>query len=180
MVKLKIGVLISGYGSNLQALIDTCQTSNFPAEISLVLSNVPGVKGLERASKAGIPTATIDHKQFKRRQDFDAEMSKVLEEDNVEFVFLAGFMRLLSDPFVERWYDRLINIHPSLLPSFKGLNVHERVLQEGARFSGCTVHFVRPALDDGPIIIQACVPVQQEDTPDSLAARVLEQEHITK
>jgi phosphoribosylglycinamide formyltransferase-1 len=178
MAKLKIGVLISGSGSNLQALIDTCHAPDFPAEISLVLSNIPGVIGLERASQIGIPTATIDHTQFESRKEFDAEMTRVLEENDIKFVFLAGFMRLLSDPFVKRWHDRLVNIHPSLLPAFKGLNVHDRVIQEGARFSGCTVHFVRPALDDGPIIVQACVPVQQDDTPDTLAARVLEQEHI--
>lgn len=178
MAKLKIGVLISGRGSNLQALIDTCQTPDFPAEIVLVVSNIHGVMGLGRASKAGIPTAVIDYTEFDSREDFDQEMSEVLEANGVEFVFMAGFMRLLSDPFVERWYDRLVNIHPSLLPAFKGLNVHQRIIEEGARFSGCTVHFVRPALDDGPIIVQACVPVHQDDTPDVLAARVLEQEHV--
>jgi phosphoribosylglycinamide formyltransferase 1 len=178
MAKLKIGVLISGRGSNLQALIDTCEAPDFPAEISLVLSNIAGVMGLERASQAGIPTATIDHTLFENREKFDAEMTGILEENGVKFVFLAGFMRLLSDQFVKRWHDRLVNIHPSLLPAFKGLNVHDRVIQEGARFSGCTVHFVRPALDDGPIIVQACVPVQQDDTPNSLSAKILEQEHI--
>jgi phosphoribosylglycinamide formyltransferase-1 len=134
--------------------------------------------GLERASQVGIPTATIDHTEFESREEFDSEMSRVLAENGVEFIFLAGFMRLLSDSFVKRWYDRLVNIHPSLLPAFKGLNVHSRVIQEGARFSGCTVHFVRPALDQGPIIIQACVPVRQDDTPDTLARKILKQEHI--
>jgi phosphoribosylglycinamide formyltransferase-1 len=178
MAKLKIGVLISGRGSNLQALIDTCSTPDFPAEIVLVLSNIHGVMGLERAAKAEIPTAVLDYTEFESREAFDQEMSEVLEAGGVEFVFMAGFLRLLSDPFVERWYDRLVNIHPSLLPAFKGLNVHPRIIEEGARFSGCTVHFVRPALDDGPIIVQACVPVHQDDTPDVLAARVLEQEHV--
>jgi phosphoribosylglycinamide formyltransferase-1 len=178
MAKLKVGVLISGRGSNLQALINICQAPDFPAEISLVLSNIAGVMGLERASQVGIPTATIDHTEFESREEFDSEMSRVLAENGVEFIFLAGFMRLLSDSFVKRWYDRLVNIHPSLLPAFKGLNVHSRVIQEGARFSGCTVHFVRPALDQGPIIIQACVPVRQDDTPDTLARKILKQEHI--
>ena len=178
MAKLTIGVLISGGGSNLQALINTCQAPGFPAEISLVLSNIEGVMGLERASQAGIPTATIDHTQFETRKEFDSEMSRALLEKDVEFVFLAGFMRLLSDSFVKQWYDRLVNVHPSLLPAFKGLNVHDRVIQEGARFSGCTVHFVRPALDHGPIIIQACVPVRQDDTPHTLAEKILKQEHI--
>ena len=178
MAKLKIGVLISGRGSNLQVLIDTCSEPDFPAEIVLVLSNVHGVMGLDRAAKAGIPTAVIDYTEFNSREEFDQEMTEVLEASGVEFIFMAGFMRLLSDPFVERWFDRLVNIHPSLLPAFKGLNVHQRVLEEGARFSGCTVHFVRPALDDGPIVVQACVPVHQDDTPEVLASRVLEQEHV--
>ena len=173
MAKLKIGVLISGRGSNLQVLIDTCSEPDFPAEIVLVLSNIHGVMGLDRAAKAGIPTAVIDYTEFNSREEFDHEMTEVLEANGVEFVFMAGFMRLLSDPFVERWYDRLVNIHPSLLPAFKGLNVHQRIIEEGARFSGCTVHFVRPALDDGPIVVQACVPVHQDD-----ASRVLEQEHV--
>ncbi|MBF0247685.1 MAG: phosphoribosylglycinamide formyltransferase [Alphaproteobacteria bacterium] len=175
---LKLAVLISGRGSNLQALIDACQDETFPAEIVLVLSNKDDAYGLERARVAGIPTAVLNHKAYADRESFDAAMTEKIVEAGAEFVCLAGFMRLLSDDFVRAWRDRLINIHPSLLPSFKGLHVHERVIEEGARFSGCTVHFVRPAMDEGPIIVQAVVPVQADDTPDALAARILKQEHV--
>jgi len=175
---MKLAVLISGRGSNLQALIDACAEEAFPAEIALVLSNKADAYGLERAAKAGIPTVALSHKNFADRESFDAAMSEKIEESGAELVCLAGFMRLLSDGFVRQWRDRLINIHPSLLPAFKGLHVHERTIEEGARFSGCTVHFVRPAMDEGPIISQAVVPVLADDTPDALAARILEQEHV--
>lgn len=177
MNRLKTAVLISGRGSNLQALIDACRTPNFPAEIVLVLSNVPDAFGLERARKADIPTAVIRHRDYPTREAFDAAMEARLKDAGVEFVCLAGFMRLLSADFVRRWEGRIANIHPSLLPAFKGLNVHEQVLAAGARVSGCTVHFVTPELDSGPIILQAEVPVLPGDTAESLAARVLEQEH---
>jgi len=175
---MKLAVLVSGRGSNLQALIDACAADDFPAEIALVLSNKADAYGLERARAANIPTVVLSHKNFEDRESFDEAMSAKIEESGAELVCLAGFMRLLSDGFVRQWRDRLINIHPSLLPAFKGLHVHERTIEEGARFSGCTVHFVRPAMDEGPIISQAVVAVHPTDTPDDLAARILEQEHI--
>ena len=175
---MKLAVLISGRGSNLQALIDACSDEAFPAEIALVLSNKADAFGLERAAKAGIPTLALNHKNYADRETFDAAMSEAIEESGAELVCLAGYMRLLSDDFVRTWRDKLINIHPSLLPAFKGLHVHEQALEAGVRFSGCTVHFVRPAMDEGPIIAQAVVPVLGDDTPDALAARILEQEHV--
>ena len=177
MAKLKVGVLISGRGSNLQALIDACADEDYPAEIVLVISNVPGAAGLERAEAAGIPTVVVDHKAFDDREPFEEALGEALSAASVELVCLAGFMRLLTEDFVNHWRDRLINIHPSLLPAFRGIHIHERVIEYGARFSGCTVHFVRPAMDEGPIIIQAVVPVFQGDDPQQLAARVLAQEH---
>lgn len=175
---MKLAVLISGRGSNLQALIDACADADFPAEIVLVASNKADAFGLGRAQKAGIATAVLNHKDFPDRDSFDAAMSQLIEASGATFVCLAGFMRLLSDDFVRRWRDKLINIHPSLLPAYKGLHVHERMIEEGARFAGCTVHFVRPAMDEGPIIAQAVVPVLPDDTADTLAARILEQEHV--
>ncbi|HAD86100.1 MAG TPA: phosphoribosylglycinamide formyltransferase [Rhodospirillaceae bacterium] len=177
MSKLKLAVMISGRGSNLQALIDACATPGFPAEIILVLSNRPGAQGLDRAAEAGIPTKVVDHKNFADRTTFDAEMTAAMEAAGTDLVCLAGFMRLLSDEFVDHWRDRMINIHPSLLPAFKGLDVQERVLERGARFAGCTVHYVRKEMDTGPIIVQAVVPVLADDTPDDLAARILVREH---
>lgn len=176
--KLKVGVLVSGRGSNLQALIDACADPAYPVEIVHVLSNVAGVYALERAEKAGIPTSVLSHRDFDGRVAFDAALDAHLRSVGVEFVCLAGFMRLLSEGFVAGWQDRMINIHPSLLPSFKGLHTHERALDMGVKVHGCTVHFVRPATDEGPIIVQAAVPVLSGDTPDTLGARVLEQEHL--
>jgi len=177
MEKLKVSVLVSGSGSNLQALIDASAAPDYPATIVQVISNVPGAYGLERAQKAGIKTQVVNHKDFDGRESFEAALQATIEQSGAEFICLAGFMRLLTDGFVNRWTDRLINIHPSLLPAFKGLHIHERVIEFGARFSGCTVHFVRPAMDDGPIIAQAAVPVHSGDTPDDLAKRVLAEEH---
>lgn len=177
MGRLRTAVLISGRGSNLQALIDAARDPAYPAEIALVVSNVPGAFGLERARQASIATKIVDHKNFPDRASFERALDGLLREHKIEFVCLAGFMRLLTPAFVTPWLDRLINIHPSLLPAFKGLHTHERALAAGVRFTGCTVHFVRPATDDGPIIIQAAVPIGPDDTPDSLAARVLEAEH---
>ena len=174
---LKIAVLISGRGSNLQALIDAKSEPGWPAAIVLVISNQPGAEGLERAEKAGIPTTVINHRDFDGREPFDQAMTKAIEDAGTELVCLAGFMRLLSDAFVEHWRDRLINVHPSLLPAFKGLDVHQRVLDAGEEASGCTVHFVRPEMDTGPIIAQARVPVLDGDDADTLAARVLVEEH---
>lgn len=174
---LKVGVLISGRGSNLQALIDATKAPDFPASITTVISNRGDAKGLKRAEAAKIPTQVISHKSFKTLEDFEDALDEALEAAGVELICLAGFMRLLSKEFVTKWKGRVINIHPSLLPSFKGLHVHERVLDAGARISGCTVHFVRPEMDDGPIIVQAAVPVLSDDTPDSLAERILGWEH---
>lgn len=176
--RLKLGVLISGRGSNLQALLDAAADPAFPAEIVLVLSNRADAYGLERAALAGVPTAVVDHKPFRGdRPAFEAAVDARLRDSGVEMVCLAGFMRLLSPWFVQQWHDRMINIHPSLLPSFKGLDTHQRVLDAGGRLHGCTVHFVRAEMDDGPIIVQAAVPVLDGDDADALAHRVLDQEH---
>lgn len=177
MGRVKVGVLVSGRGSNLQALLDACAAPDFPAEIALVVSNVAGAYALTRAAEAGVATTVIEHKGFASREAFDTALDAELRRAGVEIVCLAGFMRLLTSGFTEAWRDRLINIHPSLLPSFKGLHTHERAIAAGVRVHGCTVHIVRPELDDGPIIVQAAVPVLEGDTPDALAARVLEQEH---
>ncbi len=177
-MKKKVGVLVSGRGSNLQALMDAIAADpSFPAEIVLVISNVPGAYALERAAKAGIATRTIPHKDFPSREAFDAAMDAELRAAGVEIVCLAGFMRLLSKGFAEGWAGRMINIHPALLPSFKGLHTHQRAIDAGVKLHGCTVHLVTPELDDGPILVQAAVPVLADDTADTLAARVLEQEH---
>jgi phosphoribosylglycinamide formyltransferase-1 len=176
--RLDIAVLISGRGSNLQALIDACAKPDFPARIVCVISNKADAYGLERAKAASIPTHVVLYKDYGNRQDFDNAIDETLRQYNVGLVCLAGFMRILSTEFVNRWRDRLINIHPSLLPAFKGLHTHERTIESGVRIAGCTVHFVRPEMDNGPIIIQAAVPVHADDTPETLAARILEQEHV--
>lgn len=177
MGRLKVGILISGRGSNMQALIEACRAADSPAEIVLVLSNDAAAGGLAHAGRAGIPTKVVPHRGFRDRASFDAAIDRELEAAGVELVCLAGFMRLLTDGFVAAWRDRMINIHPSLLPAFPGLDTHARALAAGVRFTGCTVHFVRPEMDTGPIIAQAVVPVRFDDTEASLAARVLEQEH---
>jgi phosphoribosylglycinamide formyltransferase-1 len=175
--RVRTGVLISGRGSNLQSLIDACANPDFPAEIACVISNVAGAEGLARAGHMGIATHVVAHGGFKLREEFDMELDAALSRNAVSIVCLAGFMRVLSDVFVEKWRGRLINIHPSLLPGFKGLDVHGRVITSGARISGCTVHFVVPELDSGPIIAQAAVPVLADDTEESLSARTLAAEH---
>ena len=177
MARLRVAVLISGCGSNLQVLIDACGDPNFPAEIGLVISNEPSAQGLTRAERAGIPTRVVSHKGFPDRPSFDAAVERALDAAGTELVCLAGFMRIFSDGFVERWRDRMINIHPSLLPAFKGLKVHERVLAAGVRFTGCTVHYVRPAMDEGPILVQAAVAVLPGDDAVRLGERVLAEEH---
>jgi phosphoribosylglycinamide formyltransferase-1 len=177
MPKARIAVLISGRGSNLQALIDAASDPDYPGEIVLVISNRPKAQGLERASKAGIAQETIDHKDFESREDFEAAVNDALKIAKVEYVCLAGFMRRLTDGFASDWRGRLINIHPSLLPAFKGLHVHERMIESGVKLSGCTVHFVSSEVDAGPIIGQAAVPVLPGDNEEKLAARILEQEH---
>ena len=176
--KLKVAVLISGRGSNLKALIDACAAPNYPAEIVLVMSNRADAGGLVFAKDADLKTAIAEHKDFASREAFDAAMQTHLDESGAQLICLAGFMRILSDGFVRAWQGRMINIHPSLLPAFKGTHVHERVLASGARTSGCTVHYVTAELDSGPQILQAEVPVMPHDTPESLAARVLEAEHV--
>ncbi len=176
-VKLKLGVLISGRGSNLQALIDAAADPSFPAEIALVISNRADAGGLARAEGAGIATKIIPHKDFATREAFDSALTDTLRAAGVGLVCLAGFMRLLTAGFAQDWHDRLINIHPSLLPSFKGLNSHAQALAAGVRFSGCTVHYVRPEMDAGPIILQAAVPVHDGDDEDALAERILTAEH---
>ncbi|MBT5074503.1 MAG: phosphoribosylglycinamide formyltransferase [Kordiimonadaceae bacterium] len=175
---IDIAVLISGGGTNLQALIDACARDDFPARIALVISNNPGVKGLERAEKAGIATTVINHRDFETREAFDDQLHEALNDCGAKLICLAGFMRILDARFVNRWRNRMINIHPSLLPSFKGLHTQERALEAGVCFSGCTVHFVNPELDDGPIITQAALAINPSETADELAARVLELEHI--
>lgn len=175
MARLRLGVLISGGGTNLQALID--DGAGAASEIAVVVANRADAFGLTRARRAGLPHRVVDHRAYESRAAFDAALSAALEDGGVDLVCLAGFMRILTAGFVDRWRDRLINIHPSLLPAFKGLDTHARVLAAGVRISGCTVHFVRPEPDSGPIIVQAAVPVLPGDTPARLAARVLRQEH---
>lgn len=176
--RVRVGVLISGGGSNMAALIAAARDPAYPAEIVCVLSNRADAGGLAKARAAGVPhVAVIDHKAHPSREDFERAMQAELEAAGVEIVALAGFMRLLTPWFIERWHDRLINIHPALLPSYKGLHTHARALADGVKITGCTVHFVRPEMDVGPIIVQAAVPVLDDDTPDTLAARVLTQEH---
>ena len=169
----KVGVLISGRGSNLAALI-AAQSSTY--KIVLVISNIESAEGLARAADAGIATRVIAHKG-KTREEFDAELDAALRQADVAFVALAGFMRILSDGFARAWEGKLINIHPSLLPAYKGTKVHERVIEAGEKHSGASVHFVVPELDAGPVIAQASVPVHPSDTPEMLAARILEVEH---
>ena len=177
MARLKVAVLISGRGSNLEALMKACAAPGFPAEIGLVIANRADAAGLAHARNAGIATAVIPHRDYPDRAAFDAMLTRALETEGIELVCLAGFMRLLTAEFVAHWRDRLINIHPSLLPAFPGLDTHARVLAQGARFTGCTVHFVRAEMDNGPIIVQAAVPVHPDDTAETLAAHVLEAEH---
>ena len=178
MAKMKVAVLVSGRGSNLQALLDACAGADFPADIVAVISNKAGAQGLERARKAGVAASFIDHTLFDEREAFEKELDAKLKETGAQLVALAGFMRILTAWFVERWKDRLINIHPSLLPAFRGVHTHERALEQGVRIHGATVHYVRPDMDDGPIIGQAAVPVLPGDDADALAARVLEAEHV--
>ena len=177
VTQLKLAVLISGSGTNLQALIDACAEVDYPARIHLVISNKEDASGLARANSAKIPTLVIRHMDFVKRDAFDRALTAALEEANVDLICLAGFMRVLGSAFVNHWRDRLINIHPALLPAFKGLHTHQRALQAGVRIAGCTVHFVRTEVDVGPIIAQAAVAVLPGDTEKSLGRRVLKQEH---
>ncbi len=178
MAKLKAAILISGRGSNMQALVNASKTDGFPAEIVLVLSNNADAAGLQFAAENNIPTAIVNHRDYDNREAFDGRLNDVISQSGARLICLAGFMRLLTPGFVNQWRDRIINIHPSLLPAFKGLHVHERAIETGVKFTGCTVHFIRPEMDDGPIIAQAAVPVLSNDDADILAARILEQEHL--
>ncbi len=178
MSRKRTAVLISGRGTNMGALISAAMEPSYPAEIALVVSNRPDAKGLDRAAEFGIPTAVVDHTGFAGdREAFEKAIDSVLKEHRIELVALAGFMRILTPYLVNAWSGRMINIHPALLPSFKGLATHERALDEGVKLHGATVHFVSAEMDDGPIIVQGAVPVLDHDTPDTLAARVLEVEH---
>src|SRR5215475_9229328 len=175
--KVSLGVLISGNGSNLQAIIDAIESGRLDAEIRIVISNRQDAQGLARAQRHQIPTQVIDHRSHPDREMYDKILIDTLQTQQVELVILAGFMRLLSPLFVRAYSNRIMNIHPALLPSFPGLHVQKKAVEHGVRFSGCTVHFVNEECDEGPIIIQAVVPVFPEDTEESLAARILEQEH---
>ncbi|HHI82537.1 MAG TPA: phosphoribosylglycinamide formyltransferase [Rhizobiales bacterium] len=174
----RTAVLISGRGSNMKALIEAAKDKDYPAEIVLVISNRPDAAGLEAARAEGIEAIVIDHTGFDNREAFEAEMQKALVAHGVELVACAGFMRLMTAGFVDKWKGAMINIHPSLLPDYKGLDTHARVLADGAPIHGCSVHFVTADLDSGPVIAQGKVPVLASDTPETLAARVLEQEHL--
>lgn len=173
----RVAVLISGRGSNMQALVAAASAPDYPAEITAVVANRPDAAGLEWAAAQGIATIALDHKAFADRAAFDAELHARLAAADIDLVALAGFMRILTPTFVARWQGRMINIHPSLLPLFPGLDTHARALEAGVKIAGCTVHFVTAEMDVGPIIAQAAVPVAAGDSPDSLAARVLAAEH---
>ena len=173
----KIAILISGRGSNMRALIEAAQKKDFPAKIALVASNKPQAAGLNYAQQHDIPTAIVDHRRFEDRESFEQALDEVLRNASIDLICLAGFMRVLTPWFITRWQGHLINIHPALLPSYKGLNTHERALADGVKIHGCTVHHVVPEVDAGPIIAQAGVPVLSDDTPETLGARVLAAEH---
>ena len=177
MARRRVGILISGRGSNMAALIDAARAPDYPAEIALVVSNEPDAAGLAFAAAQGVATAVVNHRDCASRDAFGEALDTKLRAADVGLVCLAGFMRLLPAPFVQRWRGRMLNIHPSLLPAFKGLDTHARALAAGAKVHGCTVHFVVPELDSGPVILQAEVPVLAGDDEKSLAARVLEEEH---
>jgi phosphoribosylglycinamide formyltransferase 1 len=175
--RMRTAILISGRGSNMRALIESARDPAYPAEIVLILSNHPEAAGLAFAKESNIPCTVVDHKSYASREEFERELQTVLEQHRVELICLAGFMRLLSPWFVSQWEGRMLNIHPALLPAYRGLHTHERALADGVKIHGCTAHFVSAAVDEGPIIAQAAVPVLDSDTPETLAARVLAQEH---
>jgi phosphoribosylglycinamide formyltransferase 1 len=177
MARKRTALLISGRGSNMAALIAAAEAPDYPAEIVLVVSNKPEAGGLARAEAAGVPTVVIDHQQFANRMAFEARLHQTLLAHQVELIANAGFMRLLTGGFVDRWRDRHLNIHPSLLPAFQGLDTHARALMDGVQITGCTVHFIRLEMDCGPIVAQAAVPVLPTDTTETLGARVLAAEH---
>jgi phosphoribosylglycinamide formyltransferase-1 len=174
---LPLIVLISGRGSNLQAILDQSRTGQLPVELRAVISNRPQIQGLERAYRAGIETRVLDHRQYPHREAFDQALMSLIDSYTPKLVILAGFMRILTPKFIHHYKGRLLNIHPSLLPNFPGLDTHRRALQAGVREHGATVHFVTDKVDGGPIVLQARVPVYPNDTPETLAARVLKEEH---
>tara|TARA_B110000438_G_scaffold214730_1_gene207025 strand:- start:94 stop:720 length:627 start_codon:yes stop_codon:yes gene_type:complete len=176
--KFKLAVLVSGRGSNLQAIIDSIEKNNLAAEISLILSNVPDSYALQRGKKHGLESIFLDPKSFSSRDDYEKQMIELLQTKSIDLVCLAGFMRILGKKFIDAFSGKIINIHPSLLPAFPGLNVQEKALKHGVRFSGCTVHFVNEEVDGGAIISQAVVPILDADDTQSLSDRILEQEHI--
>jgi phosphoribosylglycinamide formyltransferase-1 len=178
MKKLRLAVLISGRGSNLQALIDACADPAFPAEIKLVLSNRPDAGGLERAAKADIPVAVVDHKKYDGKPAFEAAMQAEIAKAGVDLICLAGFMRILSADFIDNWPNKIINIHPSLLPAYKGLDTHARAIADGVAETGCSIHIVSTEMDEGPVILQKTVKLRPGDTAETLAERVLAQEHL--
>jgi phosphoribosylglycinamide formyltransferase-1 len=173
----RVAILISGRGSNMRSLVEAARARDFPAEIALVVSNIADAAGLDFARTQGIATAVVDHKIFSDREIFERAMQETLLAQEIDLICLAGFMRLLTPWFVGQWRNRMLNIHPALLPSYRGLHTHERALADGVKIHGATVHFVAPEMDAGPIVAQAAVPVLQDDTPEALAARVLAQEH---
>lgn len=175
--KRRVGILISGRGSNMRSLIEAARAPGYPAEVVVVISNRPDAAGLAFAKEQGIPALGLDHTRYEGREHFESQMQTVLAASKVDLVACAGFMRLMTAGFVEKWRDRMLNIHPSLLPSFKGLHTHERALEAGVRLAGCTVHVVRAGMDEGPILAQAAVVVAPGDTAETLGARVLAAEH---
>jgi len=177
MTKARTAILISGRGSNMMALVEAARAADFPADIVCVLSNKADAKGLAFAAANGIATTVIDNTAYPTREAYDAAIDAYLRSMGVEAIALAGFMRVLSTQFIADWDGRMINIHPSLLPAYKGLHTHERAIADGAKVHGCSVHVVTPELDGGPVLMQAEVPVLPGDTPDTLAARVLKEEH---
>jgi phosphoribosylglycinamide formyltransferase 1 len=177
MRKKRVGVLISGRGSNMQALVKAAEVQPYPAEIACVVSNRPDAAGLQFAEQNSIAAHVIDHREFGTREAFDAALNSYLQSQNLDIIACAGFMRIMTPVMIAPWEGRMINIHPSLLPLYKGLHTHERALADGQNEAGCTVHFVTSELDDGPIIMQARVPILPDDTAESLAARVLTEEH---
>jgi phosphoribosylglycinamide formyltransferase-1 len=177
-MKKRVAILISGRGSNMRALAEAARAPDYPAEVVLVVSNRPQAAGLAWARAHGLSVRVVDHAAYGSREEFEAHLDEALAAAHVDFVCLAGFLRLLTPGMADKWRDRMLNIHPSLLPSFRGLHTHERALAAGVKIAGCTVHLVRPDVDTGPILAQAAVPVLETDTPETLAARVLAAEHV--
>jgi phosphoribosylglycinamide formyltransferase-1 len=177
MKKVNIGVLVSGSGSNLQSIIDAIETGRLQAEITVVISNNPDAFALERCRKHGILAQVVNHREFPKREEFDGQLVSILKSRDVELIVLAGFMRVITPSFLHAFPRKVMNIHPALLPAFPGVHVQQKALDYGVKFAGCTVHFVDEGVDSGPIIIQAAVPVYDDDTVDILSARILKEEH---